>query len=131
MPIEHLNPEGLHRNPAFSQAIIVPAGARTLVIGGQNAVGADGQLVGGNLAEQAAKAIDNLILVLEAAGARLDDLVKLSIFIADGQDLRPAFGAWMARWGDRTNPPAISVLMVAGFANPGFLIEIEAMAALP
>ncbi len=38
MPIVHLNPEGLHHNPSFSQAIIVPAGARTLVTGGQNAV---------------------------------------------------------------------------------------------
>ena len=32
MPIEHLNPEGMHGNPAFSQAIILPADARTIQI---------------------------------------------------------------------------------------------------
>ena len=46
MPVQHLNPEAMHRNPAFSQAILLPAGARTLLIGGQNAVDANGQIVG-------------------------------------------------------------------------------------
>jgi enamine deaminase RidA (YjgF/YER057c/UK114 family) len=132
MHIEHLNPEKLHRNPAFTQAILVPAGARTAIIGGQNAVDADGEVVGkGDIGQQAAKALDNLIVCLEAAGAGLQHLAKVTIFIADSEDIRPAFGAWMARWGDRANPPAISVLRVGGFANPDFLIEIEAMAVLP
>ena len=46
MTIEHLNPDGMHKNPAFSQAIIVPADMRTLVIGGQNGVDENGDVVG-------------------------------------------------------------------------------------
>src|SRR5688572_24264273 len=42
MSIEHINPEGMHKNAAFSQGVIVPAGARVLVIGGQNAVDENG-----------------------------------------------------------------------------------------
>jgi enamine deaminase RidA (YjgF/YER057c/UK114 family) len=132
MPVEHLNPDGLHRNPAFTQAVILPADARTIIIGGQNAVDADGEIVGkGDIGAQAAAAIDNLILCLQAAGAGLEHLAKVTIFIAGDQDIAPAFGAWMARWGERQGPPAISVLRVAGFANPDFLIEIEAVAVLP
>lgn len=82
MSIEHINPAGMHRNPAFSQGIIVPAGARTLVIGGQNAVNEKGEVVGkGDMAAQTTKALDNLVTVLEAAGASLDNLIRpASIF---------------------------------------------------
>lgn len=132
MSVEYVNPEGLHRNPAFTQAVVLPAGARTAIIGGQNAVDADGNIVGkGDIGAQAAKAVDNLIVALQAVGASLDDLVKATIFIAGDADLQPAFGAWMQRWGARENPPAISVLRVSSFAEPDFLIEIEAMAVLP
>ena len=36
--IEYMNPEGLHRNPAFSQVVTVNPGCRTVYVGGQNAV---------------------------------------------------------------------------------------------
>jgi enamine deaminase RidA (YjgF/YER057c/UK114 family) len=132
MPLEHMNPAGMHKSPAFSQAIIVPAEARTMVIGGQNAIAGDGQIVGkDDLGHQAEIALDNLNLILESAQAGLQDLLKLTIYIADGQDIRPAFVAWMKRWSNLPNPPAIGVLKVAGFANPDFPIEIDALAVLP
>jgi enamine deaminase RidA (YjgF/YER057c/UK114 family) len=37
----------------------------------------------------------------------------------------------LAKSADFANPPAISVLKVAGFANPDFLIEIDALSVLP
>ena len=33
--VEHINPEGMHKSPVFSQGIVVSAGARCLIIGGQ------------------------------------------------------------------------------------------------
>ena len=45
MSIEHLNPDGMHRNPAFSQAVVVTNPGRTIYIGGQNAVNAQGEIV--------------------------------------------------------------------------------------
>ena len=42
-----------------------------------------------------------------------------------------AFGAWMAVWGQRANPPTVTGFRVAGLSNPDFLIEIEATACLP
>jgi enamine deaminase RidA (YjgF/YER057c/UK114 family) len=131
MAPEHINPPGMHSNPAFTQAILLPAGARTLIIGGQNAVSADGQIVGkGDLGAQTAKALENLQLCLKAAGARIEDLVQVKLYIVGDADLRPGFGAWMSVWGNRSNPPAVSAIRVHGLAVPDYLIEIEALAVL-
>jgi len=131
MSIEHVNPEGMLKSPVFSQGIIIPANARLLVIGGQNGVDGSGQVVAKDLAGQTAKAVDNLIKVLEASGGKLEDLVRLSIYVKGDVDIRPGFGAWMERWGQRQSPPTITVLRVAGLGmSPEVLVEIEAMAAL-
>ena len=129
--IERVNPAGMHSNPVYSQATILPVGARLMVIGGQNSVDASGNIVGvGDLRAQTAQALDNLTTVLAAANATLDDLLKVTIYLVDGQDLRPAFGEWMTRWGQRTNPPSVTGLTVVRLARPEFLIEIEALAAV-
>ena len=44
--MKHLNPEGLHKNPAYSQAVVTEGNVRTVYVGGQNAVDASGQVVG-------------------------------------------------------------------------------------
>jgi len=132
MPIEHLNPEGMYKSPVFSQGIIVPAGARMLLIGGQNSVDAKGEIVGkGDIARQTEKALENLQTVLKAAGGKLEDLVKVTIYIQQDADLRAGFGAWMAVWGERGTPPTVSGVRVSALTNPDFLIEIEAQAVLP
>ncbi len=124
--VEHLNPEGLPRNPAFTQAIAVTGPARTLYIGGQNAVDAARRIIGrGDLREQARKAVENLALALAAGGAGLEHLVRCTIHLVQGQPLQPAFEAWMGAWGARPNPPTVTVLFVAGLAHPEFLIEIR------
>lgn len=131
-PIEHINPESMHRNPAFSQGIIIPANARILIIGGQNAVDANGEVIGkGDIAAQTARAVENLVTVLETAGGSLDDLVRVGLFIREDADLGAGFGAWMASAGGRmTNPPTVTSAIVAKLAHPDFLIEIEATAVL-
>jgi enamine deaminase RidA (YjgF/YER057c/UK114 family) len=131
MSIEHINPEGMLKSPAFSHGIIVPAGTRTLIIGGQNGVDEKGQIVSKALGEQTARAVDNLLKVLEAAGGTLESLVRLGIYVKGEVDIRPGFEAWMQRWGRRPNPPTIVVLRVAGLGmSPDVLVEIEATAVL-
>lgn len=132
MPVERINPETMHRNPAFTQMIVVPAGTRTAIIGGQNAVNAAGEIVGkGDFAKQTEQALKNLVTCLEAAGATVEDLIQVKIYMKAGEDLRAGFGEWMKVWGQRTNPPLVTGLFVAGLAHPDYLIEIEATAVLP
>ena len=128
----YVNPETMHKNPAFSQGIIIPAGMRMLIIGGQNAVDQRGEVVGkGDIAAQTTQALDNLIKVLEAAGGTLDNLVRVGLLLRDDADLNAGFGAWMAKAGQLKNPPTVTAAFVARLASPDYLIEIEATAALP
>ncbi len=131
MTLEYINPDGMHRSPVFSQGIVIPANARIVFVGGQNGVDASGSVVGNDLGVQTGAALDNLIKVLEAAGSALDHLVRLGIYVAGDGDIGPGLSEWMKRWGDRKNPPTITVLRVAGFPNTEILIEIEATAYVP
>jgi enamine deaminase RidA (YjgF/YER057c/UK114 family) len=130
--VEHLNPEGMHRNPAYSQAIVVEGNVRTVYVGGQNAVDADGSIVGeGDVGTQTAQAMVNLERALAAAGARLEHMVTCRVSIVAGQPLEPGFRAYAQAWGDRGAPPTVAAAFVAALAHPAFLVEIEATAVVP
>jgi enamine deaminase RidA (YjgF/YER057c/UK114 family) len=131
MRVDYLKPKGMHQNPAFTQALVVPAGARLVLIGGQNSVSETGELVPGDLAAQTTQALGNLKLCLDAAGAGIEDLVKVTIYIAGDIDIRPGFEAWMKFAGQPTNPPLVTGVKVLALNRPGLLVEIEAMAVLP
>jgi enamine deaminase RidA (YjgF/YER057c/UK114 family) len=126
--VTHLNPDGLHQNPYYSQAVVVQGNVKTIYIGGQNAVLADGSVVGvGDLRAQTEQVYKNLETLLAAAGARLQDIVKWTIHVVQGQDIVPALGLFEQFWG-QAPPPAITVTFVAGLAHPDYLVEIEAVA---
>ncbi len=127
--ITHVSPDDMHQNPAFSQAVVVEGAARTIYVGGQNAVDAEGKIVGaGDLAAQTEQALKNIETVLAAAGAGRDDVVKWTILVVQGQDINAGFGAFQRVWGASPRPPIITFAFVAGLANPEFLVEIEVMA---
>lgn len=73
----------------------------------------------------------NLQTALAACGATFENLVKLSIYMVQGQDLQSGFQVSQKHLGNLKNPPAISVLIVAGLANPNFLVEMDAIAFIP
>ena len=126
--IAHLNPEGMHVNPAFSQAVTVSGNVKYIFVGGQNAVSAEGQIVGHDLATQTEHVFKNLETVLASAGATLHDIIKWTVYVVQGHDLAPGFAVFQQAWGTSAKPPAVSMNFVAGLANPEFLVEIEAIA---
>ena len=126
MTVTHINPDSLHKNPAFSQATLVEGG-RTLYVGEQNGTDAEGRISGG-LAEQTAQALRNVLAVLEEAGASPDDVAKLTIYLDASVDPNEAYRASAEVWGMR--PTAVTVLKVAALGRPGALVGIEAIAAL-
>jgi enamine deaminase RidA (YjgF/YER057c/UK114 family) len=128
--VGRINPEGLPHNRAFSQGVSISGQARMILVGGQNGVGADGAIAADDLGGQTVQALTNVELVLAEGGARLEDVVFWTIQIVAGQPLEPAFAAFHSVWGTRPNPPAISVAFVSALANPAFLVEVTAVAAM-
>ncbi|CAN5354297.1 hypothetical protein BH10BAC1_BH10BAC1_18530 [soil metagenome] len=130
--IEHINPEGLAKNPVFSQIVTTQGNGKTIYIGGQDAVNPKREIIGkGNIAEQTEQVMQNLQTALTACGATFENLVKLNIYMVQGQDLLSGFQVSQKYFGSLTNPPAISVLIVVSLANPAFLVEIDATAFIP
>jgi enamine deaminase RidA (YjgF/YER057c/UK114 family) len=129
MSTRHINPDGLHRSPAFSQAVVVEQPAKTIYIGGQNGVGADGKVVGPTVGEQASQAFRNLATILESEGAGLADIVHWRIAVVAGHSFDEGVAAFQQVWNPADPPPAITVHVVAGLA-PGFLVEIDAVAVI-
>ena len=127
--IEFVNPERLSKNPAFSQVAITKGNGSTIYIGGQNAITKDLEIIGkGDIALQTEYILKNIETALSSCDATLDDLFKLTIYIVQGQDVRKGFEGAQPFLKKLSNPPVISGIIVAGLANPDYLVEIEAVA---
>lgn len=130
--VTHLNPETLHTNPAFTQVITVTGPARTIYIGGQDAVDARGNIVGkGDLAAQMHQVLLNLHAALTAASARPEQIIKWNVYLVQGQSLQAGFTAFQQFWGVQPKLPAITSIYVSGLAHPDFLVEMDAIAVVP
>ena len=95
---------------------------------GVAAVDRDGKVVGGNdIVAQTRATLDNLKLALEAAGASISDVIKVTVFITDFANYKgfnAAFDEYFAN-----DPPARATVR-ADLVIPALLIEIDAIAVL-
>jgi len=130
MEITRLQPAGLVKSPAFSHVAVVPPGATTLYVGGQNGVDESGAVVSDDVAEQSVRAVENVAIALEAAGATLGDVVQWTVLIAADADLAAAYGAIAPRLAGPGAPALVTAALVSGLGVPGALIEVSAVAAV-
>jgi 2-iminobutanoate/2-iminopropanoate deaminase len=110
----------------FSHAIEVAPNARWLYVSGQAGVRPDGQTPK-DFAEQAEQTFANIQSILESASMTADDLVKLVVYILQPQDLGDLRRVRNRFLGEAR--PAQTLVLVAGLAVPGWLIEVDAVAA--
>lgn len=127
--IHYLNPDRLFKSPAFSQVVTTQGEGKNIYIGGQNAVNANGELIGkGDLTAQTEQVMRNIQTALAACGATFDHVVKLTIYLVQGQDARQGFQASQPFMSTASHPPAITALFVSALGHPDFLLEVEATA---
>jgi enamine deaminase RidA (YjgF/YER057c/UK114 family) len=124
MEITLAQPEGLVVSPAFSHVAVVPPGATTIYVGGQNGIDETGKVV------SADAGVENARIALESAGAGLDDVVSWTVLMHQEADLRAAYGAVASRLAREGAPPLVTAAIVAGLGVPGALIEVSAVAAV-
>ena len=96
---------------------------------GQIPLDEGGQLVGGGIAEQATRCLENLSAICDAAGARLSDAVRLTVYLTDLPRDFAAVNEAYARFFE-TDPPARVAIGVAQLPK-GAAVEIDAVVALP
>ncbi len=120
-------PPGLSANPAFSPGVQV---GDLLYVSGQVAQDGEGNTVGiGDAGAQTRQIMSRIQTIVEAAGATMQDVVKITTFIVNIDDY-PAFSQVRSETFP-TDPPASSTVVVAGLVRPEFLVEVEAVARVP
>ena len=130
--VQYINPDPLNKDPAFTNVIVVTGSVKTVYVGGQDAVDASGAIIGkGDLKAQTEQVLKNIQVALAAGGAELEHIIKWNLYVVQGQPLRAGFEVFQRVWGNRPNPPAISMLFVSGLAHPDFLVEMDAIAVVP
>ncbi|MFN3219073.1 MAG: RidA family protein [Acidimicrobiales bacterium] len=113
-------------NRPYSQGIV--AGGM-IFVSGQVPSDADGATVGvGDPAAQTHQVIDRIADVVEAAGATLDDVVKITVYLADFADFGAVNGVFRERF---SAPYPARASVTAGLVRPDFLIEMDAIAVVP
>jgi 2-iminobutanoate/2-iminopropanoate deaminase len=99
----------------------------TVYTSGQVALDSDGKVVGdGDMKAQTRQALENVKSVLEAAGASMGDVVKITVYLTDMSRLMETHAVRAEFFPDP--PPASTGIEVSALAFPGLLIEIEAIA---
>ena len=129
---EFLSPKTLMPPAGYSHAAKVSSGT-IVYLAGQVSSDASGKLIGeGDFEAQAEQVFRNLKLAVEAVGGSMADIVKLNIYLVAEVDQAavPKLRAIRDRYVNVEKPPASTLVVVSRLARPGWLIEIEAVAAL-
>lgn len=129
---EFLSPKTLMPPAGYSQIAKVHSGT-IVYLAGQVSCDATGKLIGeGDFEAQAEQVFRNLKIAVEAAGGTMADIVKLNVYLVaevDQADV-PKMRAIRDRYVNAEKPPASTLVVVSRLARPGWLIEIEAVAAI-
>src|SRR3990172_6954460 len=105
-------------------------GSKLLHISGQVAQGLDGQTVGkGDIEKQTVQVLENMKALVEEAGGRLADVARIVVYLTAREHLPTVME--VRRRYFKEPYPATTAVVVAGLANPEWMIEIEGTAVLP
>lgn len=132
-PLQPIAPPGLAAPKGYSHGVLAPAGGRLLFVAGQIAWDGEGRLAAADFAGQFARALENVLAVVRAAGGGPEHVARLTVYVADRREYLAALGAVgegyrriMGRWY-----PAMALVEVQALLEPGARVEIEATAVLP
>jgi 2-iminobutanoate/2-iminopropanoate deaminase len=117
------------RKSVYHHYIRVDEPRSLIFLSGQLARDAEGNLVGpGDMAEQTRQCIRNMRTVLEAAGGTLDDIVSIVVYTTDIRQFKEIVAARTEFFVAKL--PTSTIVEVNHLADPGLMIEFQAMAAL-
>ena len=126
-----VNPEALARPVGYNHGVL--AGGTILAIAGQVGWDGEGRLVSNEFSLQFARALQNVVEVVRAAGGGPEHLVRLGIFVTSKDEYlaaqKPVGAEYRRIMGKHF--PAMTAVLVKGLLEPGAKVEIEGLAVLP
>jgi 2-iminobutanoate/2-iminopropanoate deaminase len=115
---------------AYTPAIITEGAAKTIWVAGHTG-GVDdaGKSLAGDFDAQCRQTFRNIEKTLADAGAKLSDLVTMTVFLIDARHTTRMTELRTEIFGK--DYPASAAITVSGFAQPGMMIEIQSVAVIP
>jgi enamine deaminase RidA (YjgF/YER057c/UK114 family) len=121
---------GTEQQPLDCDFCMAVRAGRYVFLRGQTGVDLEEVLRGrGDAVAQASQAMDNVAVLLAEAGARLSDVVKVSVFVTDRAFLTGVSELVLHRLAGVA--PAFTVMIVKGLASPELLMEVDVTAIVP
>ena len=129
--VQFLNPQGLSKPNGYTQVVVSPS-AKIIYVSGQVPLNAKGEVVAeGDFRRQVTQVMENLKVALAAAGATMKDVIKANYYVVN---LKPEQVAVIrevrSKYFSADHPPAGTLVGVTALVQEGYMIEIEAEAAL-
>lgn len=129
MPKKHIHKYQTRYHAKATYSKVIRASGDFVFMQGQVGVDADGILVGkGDPGAQADQACRNIKQFMEEAGGELSDVCKLTVYVTDIKYRPPVYAA-INKWFQGVYHCSTGVV-VSGLADPGFLVEIDAMGVI-
>lgn len=113
----------------YSHGVLVPKGCDLVFTSGQLGIDAEG-VVPKSTQVQAEICFSNIDAILREGGATKDDVVRINAFVTDRAHMTGYMAARDEWVGAQQDPPASTLMIVAGFTRPEFTVEIEVIAAV-
>jgi 2-iminobutanoate/2-iminopropanoate deaminase len=114
---------------AYSPAVITEGAAQTIWVAGHTgAVDDAGKSLAGDFDAQCRQTFRNIEKTLAEAGAKLADLVTMTVFLIDSRYTTRMTELRTEIFGK--DFPASAAITVAGFAQPEMMIEIQCVAVI-
>jgi 2-iminobutanoate/2-iminopropanoate deaminase len=129
--LQFLNPDGLSKPKGFTQVVVAQPG-KVVYVSGQVPMNAKGEVVGkGDFRAQVTQVMENLKTALTAAGATMNDVIKANYYVVN---LKPEQVAVIrevrGKYFSAEHPPAGTLVGVTSLVQEGYMLEIEAEAAV-
>ena len=133
MLMKFINPESLGRPRGYANGVLAEAGGRLLFVAGQIAWDENQRLVGEDFVEQFARALENVVTVVRAAGGEPGQIARLTVYVTDKREYSARAGEIGARWRALMGRhfPAMALVEVKSLLEDGAKVEIEATAVIP
>ncbi len=133
MPVTLINPESLGAPSGYANGLLADASGKFLFIAGQIAWDKNQRIASSDFVEQFDRALENVMAVVSAAGAKPEHIVRLVIYVTDKREYRDRTREVGERYRKHLGKhfPAMVLVEVKGLLDDAAKVEIEGMALIP
>ncbi|MDT7603499.1 MAG: hypothetical protein QOF61_1496 [Acidobacteriota bacterium] len=127
-----INPELLGRPRGYANGVLAEGGGRLLFVAGQIGWDEGQRLISEDFVEQFARALANVVTVVNEAGGTVEQIARVTIYVTDKAEYRARTREVGERWRALMGRhfPAMTLVEVKSLLEDGAKVEIEATAVI-